>query len=213
MHGAVATLTFNRPGRRNAITSEMWRSLIEVAESIAHRADVAVLVVTGAGGVFSAGADLAEITTGTPSLDEAYRELAVRGIEALAGVAVPTVAAIDGACIGAGVSLALACDTRFGSHASFYEVPAVRHGIVYDRPSVRRLLQATGAGRGSEFLFSGERLTAAEALSIRLIDHVSDDAATDARAYAEVVASLPGPVLRRTKSLIRSVSVASEGGA
>jgi hypothetical protein len=89
-----------------------------------------------------------------------YREISLRGYDAVRDFSLPTIAVIDGLCIGGGNNLALACDIRLASPRASFGIPAVRHGIVYDRPTVTRMVELMGSGRASHLLFTAGRIDA-----------------------------------------------------
>src|SRR4051794_36196133 len=105
----VAYLTLQRPEKRNAITAEMWEGIVAGLSDVARTPGLRALVVTGEGGSFSAGADLASVRNADGSLSSQYNETALRGIAAIRDFPQTTLALIDGPCFGAGCSLALAC--------------------------------------------------------------------------------------------------------
>ena len=171
----VVRLTLRRPEKRNAVTAAMWEAVLAHLDDASARSDVRVLLVQGSEGFFCAGADLASVKRpdGTPS--DAYVDLAVRALTAVADFPAPSVARIEGPCIGAGCSLALACDLRFAHPGAFFAIPAVKHGIVYDAPSVNRLSALLGPSRAGRMLFTAERIDARRAADIGLVDDCAED--------------------------------------
>ena len=145
--GGAAILQLNRPAKRNALSQAMWEAICAALAEAAARPDVRAFVFTGLPGVFCAGADLTELRSGDREAAARYRKISLRGYDAVRDFSLPTVAAIDGLCIGGGNNLALACDIRLASPRASFAIPAVRHGIVYDRPTVTRLVELMGSGR------------------------------------------------------------------
>jgi enoyl-CoA hydratase/carnithine racemase len=180
----VARLTIDRPEKRNALSTTMLESLLAHVTTIAGTPDITAVVVRGTGGSFSAGGDLAEL--GTPGAD-GYRALAERAVSELMALAPPKVAQIDGACLGAGCSLALACDVRVCSPAARFGIPALKNGLTYEPVFVRRLVQVVGPGPAGLLLYGGERWTAQEAATRGLVDRLDDDVST---AVEHIVTSL-----------------------
>ncbi|GLK80572.1 enoyl-CoA hydratase/isomerase family protein [Methylopila turkensis] len=195
--GAVATLAVNRPAKKNAIDEATWRALPRAAAALAADPDVAVVVVRGAGGVFSAGADIAEFVA-LASADEARRRAyadAVRdGEEALAAIPQPTIAAIEGPCVGGGCQLALACDIRIAAEGARFGVTPAKLGIVYPVASTRRLVAAVGPARAKELIFTGKLIGAEEALAIGLVGRVVPAAELDGS-----VAALAAPLAANSR--------------
>ncbi len=162
----LARLTLHRPERRNAVPASGWAVLTEHVEAARG---ARALVVTGAGGVFSAGADLTDFPM---MLDDAARfRLAMSGaLDAVRGLPIPTIALIDGACYGAGVALAMACDLRFAAPDAPFAITPAKIGISYPQEDVHRLVELVGAGQAARLLFTGLTVDGAEAARIGLVD-------------------------------------------
>lgn len=192
--GEVATLTLNRPARRNAVNRAMWQGLPGVLDR-ASAARVKVLVVTGAGEAFAAGADISEF-------EQVYADRATAGVyfgeiaaamEALAAFEAPTIARIDGPCVGGGLGLALCCDLRIASDRARLGITPAKLGLMYSLADTKRLVDAVGPSQARDILYTGRILSADEALGIGLIDAVTPaeglEAAIDARVAAIAAAS------------------------
>lgn len=169
----VARLIPNRPEVRNAIPLDGWDLL---ADRIREAAGARLLIVEGAGGAFCAGADLGDFARLRE--DEAERtrfRVSMRcALDAVADLPMPTIARIDGACYGAGVALAMACDLRqVGADARFAITPA-KIGISYPQEDVHRLIALVGPGQAARLLFTGAVIDAEEALRIGLADVTED---------------------------------------
>lgn len=171
--GDVATLTLDRPARRNALNQAMWRGLPGVLAS-ARDARAKVLVLTGAGGAFAAGADISEFEAvyATRETSAAYFAEIGAGMDALAAFEAPTLAMIDGACVGGGLGLALCCDIRIASDRARLGITPAKLGLMYPLADTRRLVEAVGPSRAKDILYTGRILDAAEALAIGLVDEV-----------------------------------------
>ncbi|MFJ4964534.1 2,3-dehydroadipyl-CoA hydratase [Streptomyces sp. ADI96-02] len=185
--GAVATVVISNPAKRNAMTAAMWRALPDVLARLAADPAVRVLVLTGAGDTFCAGADIS-------SLREAAGDaqaLAVAAEEALAAFPLPTLASVRGFCVGGGSQLAAACDLRFAEDGSRFGVTPAKLGIVYPSSSTRRLVELVGPSAAKHLLFSGELIDTARALRTGLVDEVLPAGALEKRVdeYARVLAS------------------------
>ncbi|GAA1734299.1 enoyl-CoA hydratase/isomerase family protein [Aeromicrobium alkaliterrae] len=177
----VAVVTIDRPDKRNAMSFEMWTSLLEHLATIRTDPDVVALLVRGVGGSFSAGGDLAELRVPDPAHVERYRQLAEDAVHAVAALDLPKVAAIDGHCFGAGCSLALACDVRIATPRSTFSIPSLRNGLVYERVFIDRLVEVVGSGPAGLLLLGSERWSGEEAAARGLADRctVDVDAAVD----------------------------------
>ncbi|MFI5618910.1 enoyl-CoA hydratase/isomerase family protein [Streptomyces sp. NPDC051567] len=155
----VATVAVSHPAKRNAMTAAMWRALPELLTGLAADPAVRVLVLTGAGPTFCAGADISSLTGA-----EDLRALSVVAEEALAAFPKPTLAAVRGFCVGGGSQLAAACDLRFAEEGASFGVTPAKLGIVYPASSTRRLAGLVGPSWAKYLLFSAELIGAEQAL-------------------------------------------------
>ncbi|PJE99543.1 enoyl-CoA hydratase [Streptomyces carminius] len=183
----VATLTVHNPAKRNAMTPQMWREVPAALERLAADPAVRVLVLTGWGETFCAGADIGALRDG----GEESRGLAVTAEEALAAFPLPTLAAVRGHCVGGGCQLAAACDLRFAAEGTLFGVTPAKLGIVYAASSTRRLVSLVGPATTKYLLFSGELIDAGRALRTGLVDEVHPAGELDARVrrFARLLAS------------------------
>ncbi|MFG2908357.1 enoyl-CoA hydratase/isomerase family protein [Kitasatospora sp. NPDC048286] len=180
----VAVLEFARPHRRNAVTLAIWQALPKVLEQLADDEGVRVLLLTGAGNTFSAGADIAELSEvyGDPDRAEAYHATNVAAEEALAAFPHPTLAVVHGACVGGGCQLAVACDLRFVAEDARLGITPAKLGVVYSAVPTVRLSRLIGPARAKYLLFSGELVTGRDAPPLGLAERVLPDAELDAAA-------------------------------
>jgi enoyl-CoA hydratase/carnithine racemase len=176
VEGEAARLTLNRPEARNAIPRGGWRRLAEAAQGAVARG-ARLLVVQGAGSAFCAGADISdfEALRGDAAACEAFRRAMREGIDTLARLPVPTVAAIAGPCFGAGVALAMACDLRIAGPGASFAVTPAKFGLSYPQEDVARLVALTGPGQASRLLLTALPVGAKEALRIGLADLFAED--------------------------------------
>ncbi|MGW4892346.1 enoyl-CoA hydratase/isomerase family protein [Kitasatospora sp. NPDC004240] len=204
----VAVLEFDRPHRRNAVTLAIWRALPEVLAELAARPGVRALLVTGAGGTFSAGADIAELAGVYRDADRAdeYHALNVAAEEALAAFPHPTIAVVHGACVGGGCQLAVACDLRFVAHDARLGITPAKLGVVYPAVPTLRLARLVGPSRAKYLLFSGELVRGAEAAALGLADRVLPGAELDRGAL-----DFAGLLARRSPQTIGAVKAALAG--
>jgi enoyl-CoA hydratase/carnithine racemase len=175
--GATAFVTLNRPSKRNAVTLRMWQDIARLFGELSGNDAVRTVVLTGAGGNFSVGADISEFESVRHdiALSAEYEVAVDAATEAIAGVAKATIAVVDGFCLGGGCHLAMACDFRFAKTGAAFGIPAARLSIVYGFRSTRRLLALVGLTQAKRILFLGERFDAAEAVRIGMADACSDD--------------------------------------
>src|SRR5262245_9366050 len=155
--GAVARLTIDNPERRNAVSLEMWEAMERALVELEADAAVRVLVIAGAGGkAFASGADISrfERERSTPEQTEHYNAKTARLFARLEAFPRPTIAQIDGVCVGGGVALAVCCDLRFCGTRSLFAIPAARLGLGYGFESVQRLVRVIGPASAKEMLFT-----------------------------------------------------------
>ncbi|MFN8839855.1 MAG: enoyl-CoA hydratase-related protein [Burkholderiales bacterium] len=170
----IATVTLDRPDSRNAMTLDMWGGLPAIVAGLERDPAVRVVLLAGAGRDFCSGADIAEFGTvrATAAQASAY-EIAVDACcDAIAECAKPTIAVLRGYCLGGGVHLAMSCDLRIAAPDAVLGIPAARLSIVYGVGGTRKLLALVGVSQAKRILFGGERLGAAEARAIGLLDEV-----------------------------------------
>jgi enoyl-CoA hydratase len=177
--GPIAVLTIDRPERRNALDHEALEQLLDAH---ARSAAAHVLVVTGAGGHFCAGADLSGVE------DSSFTALLRTVLRALRDDPRPVVAACDGAALGAGTQLAVACDLRVATPAARFGIPAAKLGLAVDHWTVDRLARLAGAGPARAMLLAAETYGGDEALGLGLVQRLGD--LDDALAWADEIAAL-----------------------
>ncbi|KAA6211093.1 enoyl-CoA hydratase/isomerase family protein [Streptomyces filamentosus] len=173
----VATLVISNPAKRNAMTAGMWRALPAVLGRLAADPAVRVLVLTGAGDTFCAGADISALR----EPGDEQQALAVRAEEALAAFPKPTLAAVRGYCVGGGSQLAGACDLRFAAEGARFGITPAKLGIVYPSSSTRRLTALVGPAAAKYLLFSGELIDTERALRTGFVDEVHPAEGLDER--------------------------------
>lgn len=176
--GPVATMTLNRPDKRNAVRMSMWAAINAHVNALADDPEVRILVVKGAGDHFCAGADISELTNGPGG---EYARVNWNAEEALANFPGPTIAMIRGNCVGGGVSIATACDIRIASTDAIFGITPSKLGIVYPTNALERAVRLIGASATKHLMYSGELIDADRALRIGLIDELLDASALDAR--------------------------------
>ena len=204
----VAVLTLDRPDKRNALTAAMWAALPELLRRLAEEPGLRVLLVTGTGGTFSAGADISELqgVYSDPATADAYHAVNVLAEEALAAFPRPTLAVVRGACVGGGCQLAVACDLRFAAPGARLGITPAKLGIVYPAVPTARLARLLGPARAKYLLFSGELLTAAEALVFGLVEEVAEDVEARALEFAGTLASRSAQTQGAVKDVVTAVS-------
>ena len=199
--GPVRWIGLNRPDKRNAIdqaTSDAFAAALDDA-----RKQPCVLIVhSTTPGIFAAGADIAELRD--RDADAALLAINAGLFEKLEAHRWPTIAAIDGAALGGGCELALACDLRVASDQAFFAQPELSLGIIAGAGANWRLAQAAGQQVARRMLYAGTRLSAAEALTAGLVDELADDPSAAAAALAGKIARQSWRALELTKLALRS---------
>lgn len=207
--GAIATLHLNRPAKRNALTLEMWRRLMALVEEADRDTAVKVIVVTGEGDTFAAGADIDEFeqTFSDPKVADQVAEITYESQKRLARNMKPTIAKVRGACIGGGCGIAICCDFRFADETAKFAITPAKLGIIYSVADTKRLVDTVGAARAKDILYTGRILDAEEARSVGLVDKVVPAAELDAvvQAYANQIAAASQFTARGAKRIVQMV--------
>jgi enoyl-CoA hydratase/carnithine racemase len=208
-HGDIAELVINQPAKRNAMSFEMWEALPKLVAEVDADDSVKVLVVRGAGDHFCAGADISEFETRRATAEGArgYGEHVERAAHSLGDMRKPSIAMIQGFCIGGGCELALACDLRFAGRTATLGITPAKLGLVYTFSSTRQLVTAVGPSFAKYILFSGARLTAEEALRVRLVDQLVDPERLEEETYefARTISIRSQVSVRGAKRMIQKI--------
>ena len=221
VESGVATITLNRPDKRNALSNELTPALRQMLLTVEAEPAVRCVVITGAGRAFCSGGDVSGMGGGgaqapaeapKPMLEDAVRRLQI-GQETLTlrlfDLAKPTIAALPGAAAGAGMSIALACDLRIAAESAFVTSAFANIGLSGDYGGSWLLTQLVGVARAKELYYTSRRVGAAEGLALGIFNEVVPDDRLMARtrALAESIASGPPLALRYMKeNLNRAVA-------
>jgi 2-(1,2-epoxy-1,2-dihydrophenyl)acetyl-CoA isomerase len=199
--GAVQTITLNRPDVLNAFNRALHKALREALKE-ARDPEVRAVVLTGAGRGFSAGQDLKEFGE-SPDVSDALRESYHPNVLAIRALEKPVIAAVNGVCAGAGLSLACVCDLRIAADNASFVPGFIGIGLVPDAGGTYFLHRLLGAPRAFEWMSSNRRLTAAEAYAWGVVSEVVEADALQARAaeLAATYAALPTRAIGMTKRL------------
>lgn len=207
--GPIAHLLIDRAAKRNAFNQAMWDAMPEFLDEV--RADggtrVLVLRAAEAGSAFSAGADIAEFSTGAPDPEWRARNQAsiARVQRELARLPIPTLAVIEGDCVGGGCGLAIACDLRVAGPGARLGITPAKLGLVYSLHDTKLLVDLVGPSQAKRILYTGKLISAEEALSIGLVTLCDDDPLAAGQALAEDIAAASGHAQRGTKGIIRRI--------
>jgi enoyl-CoA hydratase len=203
-HGRVQLLTLNRPEKRNALSEPLREALIVAVDESAADTSVRALVITGAGEkAFVAGADVGELAA--RSVVEQQRVMRDRRVyDVVAALPKPVIAAVNGACLGGGLELALACDVRIASSTATFGQPEVRLGLIPGGGATQRLPRVVGLGAALKLVMGGEAVPADEALRLGLADEVVPPADLVPRALAlaeRIAANSPAAVVAAKRAV------------
>nr|WP_217808073.1 crotonase/enoyl-CoA hydratase family protein [Oceanibacterium hippocampi] len=211
--GHVVTLTLNRPEERNALSDDaMFDAIEDACRRINRDNTVRAVVLTGAGKSFCAGGNVKHMRDreglfgGNPAeIRESYRRGIQRVPLAIYELDVPTIAAVNGAAIGAGCDLACMCDIRIAADSAVFAESFVKLGIIPGDGGAWLLPRAIGMSRAAEMAFTGDMIDARTALEYGLVSRVvaPDELLQDATALANRIAANPPEALRLTKRLLR----------
>ena len=191
--GAIGWMIFDHPERRNAVTQAMWLQMGAILEDFATDAAIRTVVLKGAGDkAFVSGADISQFGQQRRNAAEvaASNRLTDAARQALATFAKPTLAMIQGFCLGGGLAIALMCDLRFASEDATFGIPAARLGVGYGTQSVGLLQAVVGPAYTREILFTGRRFSGEEALRMGLINRLLPG--TELAAYVQDYAAMIG---------------------
>lgn len=190
----VATLEINQPARRNAMSRGMWEALPAIVEAIEADQAVRVVLLRGHGGIFCAGADISEFAEAYADAATArdYNIIIRRAQAMLRDIRRPTIAVIEGACVGGGCGLALACDFRFAADTARFAITPAKLGLAYSFADTAQLVEKVGAANAKDILFSGRALDAGEALAFGLVNRLIAEAQLEAavRDYAATLSAM-----------------------
>jgi len=202
LDAGVLTVRMNRPEKKNALTGEMYAALSDAIDRAASDRAVHVVLVTGSGGVFTAGNDIADFLA---PQDPGHERPVSRFLLTLARTDVPLLAAVDGLAVGVGTTMLLHFDRVFATARSRFSLPFINLGLVPEAGSSMLLVETCGYRKAAELLLLGERFSAHEALDYGIVSRLCTDEAllAEATAAARALAAKPRDAMRATKRLMR----------
>ncbi|MGB3437734.1 MAG: enoyl-CoA hydratase-related protein [Actinophytocola sp.] len=204
---AVATLTIDRPSKRNAMSFEMWSAIPGLLDKVAEDDAVRAMVIRGTDH-FSSGADISEFATLRADAAGAarYGAAVLAGERAIAGLPKPTIAAITGVCVGGGCEIALACDMRVAAPGARFGITPAKLGIVYNFTSTKQLVDVVGPAWARQILFTAEILDADTALRIGLVNELTAEPVARALELAATMAARAQVSVRGAKTIIGKIT-------
>lgn len=173
--GAVGHVIFNNPAKRNAVSLDMWQRFDEILTEFAADSGIRALVVSGSGGkAFVAGADISKFESERASKEavERYGKISASAYSKIFNFPKPTIAKINGYCVGGGMALAVCCDLRFAEEGAKFAIPAAKLGLGYGFPGINRLAELVGVSRAMEIFFTARMFSAQEAYDMGFLNRV-----------------------------------------
>jgi enoyl-CoA hydratase/carnithine racemase len=173
--GGVGVITFNNPDKRNAMSLEMWEGFGEALTALRDDDAVRVVILRGTGGkAFVSGADISQFekTRHNAAASEEYGKRSAAQRALLADYPKPTIACIEGFCLGGGMQVAMLADLRLAAHGSQFGIPAAKLGIAYGYDGLKHLVSLVGPSWARLLMYTGMRIDSAEALRIGLVERV-----------------------------------------
>jgi enoyl-CoA hydratase len=204
VENGVATLTFNRPERLNALNAEMFRETAQVFAQVREKSEIRALILTGQGRAFIAGADIKELSE-SDALKA--RQISRNGQEVMAQIEdlpVPVLAAVNGFALGGGLEMAMACDFIYASNEAKFGQPEINLGVIPGFGGTQRLARLVGLGTAKDLCFTGRTIDAAEALAVGLVARVfpAAELLTECRKAARGLALKSRFALRAMKQVM-----------
>jgi enoyl-CoA hydratase/carnithine racemase len=201
----IFSLTLRRPGALNALSTEMCRAVLDALARVDQDPGARVLILTGEGRAFCAGADLKEREGATPEAIWKHNRSIFQIPVELERLAVPVIAAVNGVALGGGCELALGCDLRWAATTAEFGCPEVTRGIIPAAGGTQRLSRLLGSSRAMALILTGRRISAEEAYRIGLVDAVvsPDDLLRAAGETARAIAANAPLAVRAAKRAIQ----------
>jgi enoyl-CoA hydratase len=206
---AIATVTLANPGKLNALDVAMWQALAAMFARLSQDESLRCVIVRGDDHNFAAGADIEEFPEVRATVAQGMRyhmEIIAQALCAIADCRHPTIAAIEGVCVGGGLEIACACDLRIAAGTARFGIPVNRLGFPLAPGELQYLLQLVGKATTLEILMEGRVFDAMEAKDKRLLHRVVDDVAAEARATALRIAEGAPLAARMNKNLVRRLA-------
>jgi enoyl-CoA hydratase/carnithine racemase len=207
--GAVAVITNDNPGKKNAFDDAMDARLFEILGELRGRDDVRVVIWRGEGSAWSSGRDVGAIGGGQVELS--HHQLmtrGIRGIQQLWDLEIPVIVAIQGWAIGGSFQRALLCDVRIAAQGARFMLPETGYGVIPDTGGVSVLYQMAGHGLVSDMVLTGRAITADEALTHGIVSRVvpEDELDATAREMADRIAATPTVTVKMARRVIRHLA-------
>ncbi|KCZ53336.1 hypothetical protein HY29_03705 [Hyphomonas beringensis] len=211
MDDEIAELVLNKPEKRNALSTDMWQSIPGmIDEAVQNQTTKVIIIHGGSAGAFAAGADISEFETiyATPEKAVHSSKIIADAIESITKCPKPVLAAIEGACVGGGVSLALAADLRIADQSAKFAITPGKLGLAYSVGDTRRLSETVGLPNAKDMLLTGRLIDSNEALQMGLINRLVPKGSSLSAAHqmAETIGALSQWSTRATKQVFDGLS-------
>jgi len=202
----VAIVTLNRPQALNALNTRFFREMDAMIKEVSGMSEIRVMIITGEGKAFVAGADIAEMVNMTPEQGIAFSKTGQNTFRSLEKMEIPVIAAINGFALGGGLELAMGCDFRVASNKAKFGQPEVNLGMIPGYAGTQRLPRLVGLADALFLLMSGEMITADEALRIGLVQKVveHEQLMEDTLKIAKIIASKGPQAVKKVKYVTRT---------
>ncbi|AKN33499.1 crotonase [Clostridium carboxidivorans P7] len=197
----ISILTISRPKALNALNAELLNEINECIDEVKNDESTYVLIITGEGKSFVAGADIAEMKDKTPEQARKFAELGLAIFRKIELMEKPVIAAINGFALGGGCELSMSCDIRIASQKAKFGQPEVGLGIIPGFAGTQRLSRLVGPGKAKELIYTADMIKAEEAEKIGLVNKVvaPEELMNEAKAMAEKIASKAQAAIRYSK--------------
>jgi enoyl-CoA hydratase/carnithine racemase len=208
-NGHIAGVTLSNPGKLNALDVAMWRKLAQAFIELSADESLRCVIVRGDGGNFAAGADIEEFANVRSTMEQGMRyheETVGNALLAVSQCRHPTVAAIEGTCVGGGLEIASACDIRIAAPSARFGIPINRLGFPLAPGELQHFLALVGKAAALEILLEGRVFDAAEAKDKGLIQRIAEDVHDEARRTAERIAQGAPLAARMNKKLVQRLA-------
>ncbi len=205
--GVVEVLTISRPSALNALNSAFFEELNTYLDDLVTNDPIRVLVITGEGKAFVAGADIAEMVDLSPSVAKGFSEKGQQTFLRIERLSIPVIAAVNGYALGGGCELAMACDIRIASKKALFGLPEVGLGLIPGYAGTQRLPRLVGLGNALKCMMTGDAINAEEAFRIGLVQQL-----TEPEELAEMALDLAKKIAFRGPKAVRMVKEVARGG-
>ena len=201
----IATVTINRPQALNALNTRFFQEMDAMIKQVSGMPEIRVMIITGEGKAFVAGADISEMVDMTPEQGIAFSKTGQNTFRSLEKMEIPVIAAINGFALGGGLELAMGCDFRIANSKAKFGQPEVNLGMIPGYAGTQRLPRLTGLGDALFLLMSGEMIGADDALRIGLVQKVTEpeQLMEETVRIARVIASKGPKAVKKVKYVTR----------